>query len=790
MDDKNGSLGKHLKFGLPYVIAAALVIIAVGIYMRSGMLQFTGFFEPDGFFHYSIIEQAVANNFAVPLLSQYSGFPPVHNGVSEPEGLYYITLIPYSLLQYLGVSAYTIQRMIPLAFSVVELILAYFIVQHLSKSRALGLLAMLTLALSGGDAARTSALVYRGDSFITTFMLLSVLFMLKAIDAGGSRRKYLYAALSPIALGLGAAVWNGSPFTIIVYVLAVVLLEVYAFIRADIKLTKDAVLLGAALIIEYALQRAFTALNIIRQEQAFSSPYFFLFYLPMVLGGLLFYYILRTRGAAPLFSTVRNRSLFVGTICLVVVLAIVGGFYSYLYDIAVNNGGVINPGNQLAATVQELQAPTLPYLWVSFSLGLFLAPLAFIFIAFHGRWKIAAALSVATVLLYIATYYTGYMSAYALFWLGIVVGGISLIGLLSSRHEEAGLLRSAALIVLLAYFIVTFYLQSNAVRYNAIFGAPVAILAAYALYTIGRAVVALAGRRAAAFRPAYAYASIAVLGIIALYFLASTTYSQRLAEGQADGINPQFLDAATWIKNNTPANSTFLTVWPDGSVIEGWGERQSFTDSVGGQSNPRTYDFAVWLFNRTNDATYLEKVRPDYLLVRGFWFVESAGIAIEGNLTNMTDYGFVELQPQQPQYDQSANANRFTFSAYPYSAYMLINSSAAGNRIAAYISYAGSQYLPLNKVLLYNNINGTYSSINITNAGVNYTLLVGYEIKGGRIVVDNAELLASKLPETNFFKLIALCSSVQCPYNNNRVTLTEAFVNSDSKIFRVNYNAG
>lgn len=772
---------KGLRITVPMAIALAIAIFAVGIYMRSGMLQYQGFFEPDGFFHYSVIQQAIANNLIVPMTSQYSGFP-VHNGVTEPTGLYYVTLIPYSFLQYLGISAYDIQRLMPLVFAVAEMITAYFIVQHLSKSRGLGLLAMLMLALSGGDAARTSALVYRGDSFITLFMLLSILFMLKAIEAKDSRRKYSYMLLSPVILGIGTAVWNGSSYTIIVYVLAIILLEVYAFIRDNLNLARDSMLLGAALIVEYSIQHLFRAAEIIRLEQAFSSPHFFIFYVPMVAGGALFYYILRWKKGVALFSTARGRAVFLAGISLLAIAAVITSFYGYLGEIATGNG-LVASGNSFTSTIQELQPPTIPYLWVSFSFELFLAPLAFILFALHSRKRALGAITIAA-LLFAGLYYLNYMTPQTLFWIDILIGIAAFAVLIAKHSEEEQTMRNVTFMILLAYFVATFYLQSNAVRFNALVASPIAILAAYALYGLGRNIGGMKSRFGA-FRPVYAYAVLAVALIVVIAYIS---YGQVATEGQADGINQAFLNATAWIRVNTPTNATFLTLWPDGSVVEGWGQRQSVSDSVGGQGNISVTEFPVFLFNTSLDVSYIEKVHPDYLLVRGFWFQESGGIAQEGSIQNQTDYGFVSMQPLQPEYNATTHVNRFGFVSSTYSAYMLVNATQHGNQIAAYMSYGGGQYAPIDRVLLYNNANGTYSGINVTNVGANFTLLVGYVVSGSTVEVQNAAILASKLPYSNFFKLIVLCNNKVCPYDNNNVTLTQVYANSDTKIFRIDYN--
>ena len=43
-----------------------------------------------------------------------------------------------------------------------------------TKDKLFGILSMLFVALSMGDAARTSALIYRGDGFVTIFLILAL----------------------------------------------------------------------------------------------------------------------------------------------------------------------------------------------------------------------------------------------------------------------------------------------------------------------------------------------------------------------------------------------------------------------------------------------------------------------------------------------------------------------------------------------------------------------------------------------------------------------------------------
>ncbi len=727
----NGGLAGWIsRNSLLCTVALALVILAATIYVRVPLLQYQGFFEPDGFYHYSVMMQAAANGFQIPLYSVYSSFP-THTMVTEPSGLYYVTLIPYYLFRGAGLTIYSIERNIAIVFGLLDVIASYFLVRYLARSRALGLLSMAAVALSGGDAARTSALVYRGDGFITIFLILALIFMIKAIG-NRSRRRYAYMVLVGILLGIGTLVWNGAPFVLIVYLFAILLLAAYGFIKGNRKLLWDTVLLSAVLLITYGMQHIFIYLGLLRGGQALSSIHFFIFYAPILLGSLLFYYLLG-RKDRPLMSR-RGRAMLLLVVALLILAVVLSLFYSYIAEIATGAGLVI-AGSPLTTTIQELQKPTFGFLWVSFDVQLFLAPIGIAaFVLLYRRRGLSAVLSDTAV---------------------------------------------EAFLIILAYFVVTFYLQINAVRFNSLVSVPIAIFAAYAIYSAGKF---LQGRKLFGMDVIYPYLIIAIALLVIMSYVALL---QSTSEIQADNLNPLFLNAVEWLRNNTAANATVLTLWPDGSVVEGFGQRQSFTDSVGGQNEQNIANFSVFLFNTTNSAAYIEKVHPDYILARGYWFQEFGGIALEGSIPNASQFGINMMQPANPV--KNGNSTMYGFASPDFRAVMVINVTGNVRSVAAYISYRNGNFVPLNRILFYNFVNGSYSFVNVTSTGANYTLFVPYAASNGTISVGNGAILGPKMPNSNLFKFVILCGQYQCPYNNQNVTLTQVYGNTDTKIFRVNY---
>jgi len=118
-------------------------------------------------------------------------------------------------------------------------------------------------------------------------------------------------------------------------------------------------------------------------------------------------------------------------------------------------------------------------------------------------------------------------------------------------------------------------------------------------------------------------------------------------------------------KNNTPPNSVFLTLWPDGSVIEGWANRTSVTDSVGSQNASKADPFALWLYNSSPDGQFLLSNingKPDYLLVRYSWLLETEGIFIESGINASLSqlYSYTAFTGLNEQINQSAQIFTFT----------------------------------------------------------------------------------------------------------------------------------
>ena len=725
---------------------AILAIVIIGIYMRMGMFSFTGFFEPDGFFHFAVMRAAVANNYAVPQYANLSGFP-AHNRVTQVMGDYYVTLYPYMLLKPLGVSYYTVMRLIPVFFGILDIIGVFFLAKYLSKSNVLGLLAAFFIAVSSGNISRTAALVYRGDGFISIFMILALILLIKVFYTESRKRKYGFAITANLILGFGLMIWSGAPYMVMVYIFAVLMITAYGFITANRRVLQDSAMLSFALLIAYAIQHMWMALDVIRNAEALSSLKFFVFYAPMLIFALLALYIIENRDkmASISMNAIRRAETLLGTVAAASV-AMVVVFGEYLASVA-NGGGLIIANSALTQTIEELQHPGFAFLWGSFGFQLFL-------------WIIGIA-------------------AYVL--LAHRLGNREY-----KKFSRFSISVNPAFLAILAYMVVTGYLQANAIRYNSLVSVPIAIFSAYAAYAIGKVLFDYAKTanvgRAWIEKAPYLYA-----GLITAILLESaiiTAYSSY-ASAPADGINSQFLQAMQWLNNNTPANATVAALWPDGSVVEGWGNRQSLMDSVAGQSGPLITQFNAFILNSTPDTQFLQKYKPQYLLARGYWYQELAGIAVEANIVNVTPYGFDLFSAMHASGNSTSRVYSFSQNAPPYyDAALIINGSQVKDMRAA-IGIGNGSLSYISRVLLYNPNTSSFVFVNSTKPALNYTLMVSY----ANSTITQAEILGPKLAASNLLKFTLLCGYSACPYDaNGSIRMKMVYANADSRIYKIYYN--
>jgi len=105
--------------------------------------------------------------------------------------------------------------------------------------------------------------------------------------------------------------------------------------------------------------------------------------------------------------------------------------------------------------------------------------------------------------------------------------------------------------------------------------------------------------------------------------------------------SPVLFQSLAWIKNNTPKNATVLSMHTDGSIIEGFGNRIAYVDIWSShQELSKIYNTSrFFLANNSTDQDFIDRVHPDYVFVRGYWyFIERGVLFSTANITYSDNY--------------------------------------------------------------------------------------------------------------------------------------------------------
>ncbi len=729
--------------------AAIIIVLMLGVSLRAiPLFNYQGFYEPDGFYHYAVVTAAIADGYGIPYVLSLSGFPQ-HFIISEPLGLYYLTLIPTYVLHGFGISAYTIMRLLPVLFGALDMVGAYLLGKSIANDRRAGLLSMLLIAISGANAARTYATIYRGDSFISAFLIMALILAIKCVSANYNEKKagrtswyYALAASGTVALSL--SVWNGAPFVLVTYMAGIALLSICSFIRLDKGMAKGAAQLSATAILIYLAGMLFLVSGIMRAGQPLTGYHFFILYMPILLASCAALAFMcmqkngKVRRSRSGFAFVTARSRLALSIAFIVIsLATMSLlFWGYITHILAV-GGLISQ-TALDRSIQELQKPGPLFLFSSFSFQLLLAPIG------------------------VALY---------------------LFGMKGRKGIKALRGTMPSFLLLLSYLLVTLYLQVNASRFNSLLSIPMAVFSAYAVWAIAsdksKSTIRIFNDRV--------NMRATLVGLLVAFIIIEfvVTAAQSAAFSQADGIDPAFLSAMAWMRNSTPANATVLAFWPDGSVIEGWADRTSFMDSVGGQNSALIANFSDFILNSSPDPQYLYDIgRPQYLVVRYLLLDESLPIVEEGNLS-ASRYYYIQLQPDEESKSQGSSTYGFMAPrGYPY--YMVSVTIPNGS-----LSLPGATLLSTNgtaynaTIIYYNMSSGTYGISDAVGAPSSLPGVLVYLNSTG--TVASAALTSSGLADSNLFKLLIECGQASCAYNPGNVSLSIVYSNNDTKIFRLSY---
>ena len=403
------------------------------------------------------------------------------------------------------------------------------------------------------------------------------------------------------------------------------------------------------------------------------------------------------------------------------------------------------------------------------------------------------------------------------------------------------------MIILTVYFATTGFLQIYAIRFNSLIAPSLAILGAYTIYWMvlqakkidKNKIIGMLGVLflfivstvmiwnmtsgvgiSTVVSLAVALSIAAILSIVVYVFstytgrweivgfavvmllLAGVFYWDVIYSGgivPADTMNPEFYSALGWLKNNSASNSVVLTLWPDGSVVEGVANRTSVMDSVGSQNVTKSQLFAQWILNSSYEPQALTSNvfgRPNYLVVRYIWLLgETVGIWQESgyNVSTESSYAYAPLTSFNEYSNSTANVLEFTNnpSGPGIDVLTILYNNAT---MKSYISEGGGRISPFSTVAFYNQNTGHYSIVNQTGFNITNGEMLMIEFSsipkpGIALNVTGATIYAKGMADSNMLKFLYFCNQYKCAWNPKQESLRLVYGNGDTRIFKISYNS-
>lgn len=305
----------------------------------------------DPYHHYAIGKFIAAGN-KFPDIWMLSNYPDGAR-ITEPAGLYYVSVLLFRTLKPFGVSYLTAFKLSAPLFGALTVIPLYLLAKELFN-RKTGLYSAVILAFLPAFLYRTFSGFYRGDTFSVLFMVLGFYLFLKSLK-GEIKAGLGFAISAGISFGLMGLVWNGFLFGFVVLSAFTVVYSVATYLKGgNSRRMILAYVLSAGIgvvIIKYSIMHQPRVENYMRDLIRYIYP--LTIAISVAIEGAKY----RT-GALPLRSKVYLLGFF----------SIIGGFFAYHYFSEVLKNlitgyGMVKATGDIMQTVSELRPPSNDMLW-------------------------------------------------------------------------------------------------------------------------------------------------------------------------------------------------------------------------------------------------------------------------------------------------------------------------------------------------------------------------------------------------------------------------------------------
>ena len=207
-----------------YLLLALILVLGLSLRLAPIITTQGTLREPDSYYYLSILKQS--SGLKLPQISSLDNVVP-----AEALGLYEIALIPHVLT---GISIYNIMLFSAPIWGIIACLLTFILADQIFSNKKLALIATFLVAVLPAGLSLTTGGSWRGDSFISVFALLSLIFLVQTLKSSSRTKKVIYSIISALAISLAALSWSGGLYVAGVYLLATLELGVlYIIIKRD-----------------------------------------------------------------------------------------------------------------------------------------------------------------------------------------------------------------------------------------------------------------------------------------------------------------------------------------------------------------------------------------------------------------------------------------------------------------------------------------------------------------------------------------------------------------------------
>jgi len=608
----------------------------------------------DTYMHYRYARDILRNNMQIPAWDSLSYYPP-GRPFAEPPGYPLAEAYFYLFLKHLmpGISLMTSAMILTALLGGIAVIFAFVIGKEASGDIG-GLFSAFFVGTVPAILVRTMGSYADTDASVMFFTLLIVALYIKAVEAYKEKitpKALIYTILAGLSAGAFAITW--ATFFYIIYILLLLpfaLLGMH-FIFGEGDLAKRC-------------SNAFgkTKLVFFATALFFAIPFFL-------------------QGFVSFPGMIGDGGLMAG------ITNIKNGFGSAIHtytdpggtsELKAESGGVAGTGKNVFISVAEMQQPEWANYTSQMGLTIYLALSFFILGSSLLLYKRVPekkhdqlTYGIAILLLFVAAgvYFTQYPVSKLLTRFLVLFGGLFFVGGISGLTPKLRSLSDAffenemqinIMVITLIWGAVLFITSILGIRFLLMLAPPVAIAAGVFIDRLINATGKV-------------YPKFSPLLFLAFVLLAVTQFAPQaymLGESARGTMDSNWHDMLTWVKLNTPKDSTLTTWWDPGHWVTAIAERRSGADGAhypGGPMpiNQRIHDFGL-SFTTTNETESVNTLRPYLGNASEMYYISSNDLI--GKFVWLSYFSIDQkLQYITLQRSQSYPQGDFTLHVYPMS---------------------------------------------------------------------------------------------------------------------------